>query len=207
MDQSLELKNALCEVRKAYRLIATYQRRILDITRIIQNTLGLKPYCYDHNYYNIRGRAFPTDRWSIDFLPLYNGMSILFLNEGADSNHPKVDDIMLDVRFENDTGFERSSTKEPRPEEFETSVEDSESKLCLYAFGVTEDMPNTNFYNIIWHQMEYAGNEQYEEYEKFWNLGKSYDLSILPDEDSIKEMLEDFRALLKENKIKSVQSI
>ena len=42
-----DLRQALIDVRKAYRLIWLYQRRVVDITRIITDSFGYKFYIWD----------------------------------------------------------------------------------------------------------------------------------------------------------------
>lgn len=196
MATKLELKDALIEVRKAYRLVAVYQRRILDMAKTIQKSFDYKSYHYESSHYNVRGRAVPTDRWSLDMLPLYQGLCLLYLPQKADSNFTKNDEWMLEIRFDNDTGFIMSGSSEPNPTSFK-SPEKCESRLWLCAFGTFRDESNTNWLNDVYNETHYSDNEKNEWHnEKTYSIGKNYDLSAIADEPALNVVICDFKNIV-----------
>jgi hypothetical protein len=204
MEKNLMLQDVLFEVRKAYRLVAVYQRRILDMARFIQDHFseqGYKPYWYLHKYdlkVTSTGASVPTDRWSLDMLPLYNGLSMLYIPKLADAN-PKKDELLLEIRFDNDDGFEEPNSREPKVENFKPA-EECTSKLWLCVFGVLDVKNNWlhNVYNTT--EWPISGEIHINEIEKTWSAGKYYDLSEIVDQTKLIDVINDFKFFVDEKK-------
>lgn len=209
MEVNNDLNNALCEVRKAYRLIAIYQRRILDMAKVIQKSFDFKPYVYENHDHNINiggnGR-FPTERCSFDMLPMYPKISLLFLPQNADYNNPKANEFMLDIRFESDTGYKNNNKQEPKPEEFD-DVDQSETKMYLYAFGVLENLNSCNWYVNIWGCYEYPTLGELVVDGDIWVAGKSYDLCTVPDENSLNILIDDFKKFVEDKQNEAIKKV
>jgi len=198
MEIDHDLENVLCEVRKAYRLIAAYQRRILDMAKKIQNSLGYKPYQHDHPNIGLRPRGdnLPTVRRSIDMLPLYNDLYMLYLPPKAEVFSPKRDEWMLEVTFNNDTGFKIiNNNEEPDPLNFD-DVESCTSRLWLCAFGVKKNMENTQWWSSVYCQIKKPTDNSHVDTEKLWAAGKSYNLAKIPDEKALNQVVDDFRGFV-----------
>ncbi|GEM_PF-2908968 len=190
-----ELKDALCEIRKAYRLIVVYQRRIMDMAKKINQGFGFKPFFQVNFKYNATGSKKPTDRPSIDMLPLYSGYCMLFLPQKGgvyDHKNPKRSEYMLEIIFDNDTGFRNVYGEEPDPVSFADPGE-CETKLWLYVYGVTEDMKDTNWDTNVRQKLDWPKDGEHILNEKLWAAGKSYDLSVIQDESALKMVIEDFK--------------
>lgn len=187
-----ELEKALCDVRKAYRLVAAYQRRILDMAKKIQDMLEYKPCTFDHPYISLRKQSIPSSRWSIDMLPLYNDLYMLYLPQKGDFNHAKIDEWMLELVFVNDTGFKIVNNEEPDPLNLE-SPENCCSRLWLRAFGIKEAMENAHWWAEVHQKIQWPDDGQSCETEKLWAAGKSYNLATIPDEQALERVIAEFK--------------
>jgi len=195
MEMSTELNDALVEVRKAYRLVAIYQRRILDMAKIIQKELEYKPYWYVNTKYDVRNRNVPTDRWSLDMLPLYTGLSMLYLPQQADSNCTKKEEWMLEIRFDNDSGFNKTDGNEPDPRLFAQPIE-CISQLWLCAFGTRADGEKTNWLNNVFNQTDWPKSGDISCNERTYAIGKHFDIATIGDEVALLKVIEDFKRLV-----------
>lgn len=68
-----ELQQTLNDVRKSYRLLALYQRRILDTVKFIANHYNLQLQSGHSKFSNTakKGRGVQFDQWSWDWLSMY----------------------------------------------------------------------------------------------------------------------------------------
>jgi len=201
MEVKHNLSETLTEVRKAYRLIAAYQRRLLDMAKVIQGHFDYKPYWHYNTNYDIRSNRVATDRWSIDMLPMYHGFLMLFLPQKADNNFPKKDEWLLEIGFNNDSGYKTNNNREPDPLEFDKPA-DSKSFMTLNAFGVVRDMKNTNWLNFVHKNTDWPSDEKIVQNMGYgtWAAGKSYDMAELVDENALMEKIIDFKAFIEEKK-------
>lgn len=60
MDKMTELQEALCDVRKAHRMIYAYQQRMLDIIKFIANELECNNEIYGRRYF---ANTTPSSSW------------------------------------------------------------------------------------------------------------------------------------------------
>jgi hypothetical protein len=144
---------ALVDVRHAYRLLADYQKRCLDMLTLIGQQFP------ETEFYNWKpsslapppiARTDPRDFWSWNFLPLYQA-SVLFVPSSGGKSHPGVGDWLLEVRITSDTGWDMPDTRiEPDASNF-VSVEASDSKLSVMVFKcVTRPPSEQNWFHSVW---------------------------------------------------------
>lgn len=132
------LSNALLDVRRAHRILYTYQRRMLDLVHFIQSKLGMpvKDLCgIKHFSKPIYGRSightplniWPT-MWAWDYLYSYLFEYYLGEKEAGDKLH----NYKLSLIQYSDTGyFDQDGQKRGRISEF-GSEEESSSKLLFF---------------------------------------------------------------------------
>ena len=111
--------DALCDVRKAYRLVAAYQERV---ARTIQALSAEFP---SHRYYTwaplqidrliTKGKAPHLDRSPWDALPLYH-YSVLLLPRGADPMRIRKGQCMIEFNIETDTSFDIEDDEQLGPD-------------------------------------------------------------------------------------------
>jgi hypothetical protein len=133
------LHAALADVRRAYRLLWAYQRRIIDYNRCIRERLGFEHY-YVH-YITSRPGHQPDRAWTWDLLPcmllgflsVRRKQEIALYPRGEWTNYPKAGDVLLEVLMESDSAFHHAlatGKSEPNPLRF-ADVSESESRLHL----------------------------------------------------------------------------
>lgn len=193
-----ELVDALTEVRKAYRLVHKYQRRILDMTKFIVEKMGYFPYWWDNEYFDVRSNRVPSERYAFDTMPLYVGTYMLFLRQ-ENPNKIEPGEGLLDIQFEVDSGF-KDSKQEPDTSSFSKSSE-CESYLYLGAICSTENKDANWLYNV-YNETEYPEIGENQEgairqegsYILFRNR---YNLTAIKDEEDLLVIIEDFQLLIR----------
>lgn len=147
------LDAALLDVRKAYRLLADYQQRILELLAFIRSELGAVPY--HQHFRNTPPRGL--ERLELDgsggarLLP-FNDVSALWLRHGGQedpANQHLKGDLLIDVWVCSDSG----NGMENKPT---LSAEQSRSELRIYFFLCDQDTPeNINWYYQVWNGTGY----------------------------------------------------
>ncbi len=148
------LSAALIDVRHAYRLLADYQRRCLDMVTLIGQQF---PETQFYNWTSTNGvataplaRVDPRTFWGWNFLPLYQP-SILFVPQDGGRSHPGVGDWLLEVRIVTDTGWELGNgSSEPEASSFKPA-EEAKSWLSIIIFKCIEEVPEGhNWFHQVW---------------------------------------------------------
>ena len=202
------LKEALTEVRKSYRMIHSYQRRILDMTNYIIEKMDYKSYWWDNEYFNVRSNRLPSDRWAYDSMPLYMGSGMLYLHKDIDYGTVKIGEGLLEIQFDADSGFNYSKA-EPETSTFR-DAEDCHSYLYLGAIcGLKEE--KKNWLDNIFYETTYPkvleSNIIYTSLQYPYILFRArYDLSEIEEENDLKRIIEIFQTkiideLAKESKL------
>lgn len=113
MTAKEDIEGALLDVRKAYRLLYLYQRRVLDLcdeivdvlnTQLKTTTLGFtwwQPCCGDAHVGRATTNIFGRSSW--DFLTLCD-FTVFYLPEGQDENVQNPGDWMFALRMTADDG-------------------------------------------------------------------------------------------------------
>jgi hypothetical protein len=126
VSNQIELKAALTDVRRAYRLVYAYQRRVFDLIGAVADPLETNGFEFDRwepTIFFQPGRSFyKPDKWAWDFLPAYH-----FWAGWNRDRHGDVRRVLIAVN--SDTGFERKRG-EPDPADF-IPAEKAQSELRL----------------------------------------------------------------------------
>ena len=148
-ESKLDLAAALTDVRRAYRLIYAYQRRVSDLLQEVSSTLGargLEFYWWEANLFGGVGRGgtpfFAAGRWAWDMLPGYAPHCDWRSAAGPDQRR-----VVVVIRA--DTGF-LAKQGEPDPATF-AQVEASRSELQIFLCRATGGTLAPDAYNA-WDQ-------------------------------------------------------
>ncbi len=189
-----ELEDIFVDVRKAYRLLYFYQRRIMDTADFVANLLSMhivSGYSLYSSNPPRNGSSLNIDRWSWDWLNMYS-YEFYLGHEIVDGNKYE-----LAIAFNADSGFDDSDEdvtaidveRFPPPEECVT-------KVYLY-MGKNTWKPED--FELSWKKSE---NDEYEKVDgdKVF-ISKRYDLSDFADETSIRKNISSFKKLVKAHSI------
>ncbi|MEW9305460.1 hypothetical protein [Labrys neptuniae] len=190
LDDKNSLADALTDVRKAYRLLWAYQKRVFDVVRLIVSEFDDMGFYYWQTMHADRpcnSGTNPLARWTWDMLPMLEA-SYLFLPSGVDRNSTMPGTWMLEVHVESDSGFEDPHDgTEPNPEQFKDAAL-SKSKVSIYAWYCT-GQTNLNWFTNVWSSLDWPENEQGGVVEyvdpPFKIFGRTLDLSALPSKESV----------------------
>ena len=113
---NVELAHQFVEVRRAYRLVHAYQRRLLDLLRVVGDRVrGAHPALKFGMWVPVgysappRSDVDPTrDKWAWDFLPLYR-----FQLDWRTDDKPESGALLVGLRHEADTGYGTTGPGEP----------------------------------------------------------------------------------------------
>lgn len=95
------IKEALCDVRKAHRIIYAYQNRMMGIVRFIGKKLDF-PGCEVYKWYsNVAPKRIDSETWAWDFIYSY----LLEYYLGVKSSADDSSEYALSVIQYSDTGF------------------------------------------------------------------------------------------------------
>lgn len=133
MATTENLKEALIDVRKAHRLIASYQKIMLSVVYFIKKKLAFPGYSGEKRFSNpITGRgglSIWPDMWPWDFLYSYQ-----FEYRLGNKELPDGSQVFLSIVQYSDTGYYDSESAGrddmPNPEAYK-AAEDSSSKLLF----------------------------------------------------------------------------
>jgi len=132
-----ELDNAFIDVRNAFRLLARYQSRVLDIVNYIReqtpytdmwglrrycNVISTRKNCPGDNYANLNVHR---DMWSWDFL--YNYLFEYYFG-GAKFGRKTIEMSVIQV---SDDGYYKSMANNPSPTDISTFLPSDESNSYL----------------------------------------------------------------------------
>ncbi|MGZ5027773.1 MAG: hypothetical protein ACXWE9_09910 [Methylobacter sp.] len=191
---STSLENALLDVRKAYRLLADYQARLIDLLAIIQDELGAVNYypCYRHTPPRSFDRLERCNDAGWRFLPM-SDMSILWRRDAGQDDpihYHKEGDLLIDVLVRSDTGNGQYKNELIK-------VEESSSELSIYFFlCVKPEEESHNWYHRVWNKTEYPELNKVvvcENNPGYLMYGESLKLANLTNELAIKETIEVLR--------------
>ncbi len=177
-----ETQDALHDVRRAYRLIFAYQRRILDSIRLLT-----QEYEVLYGGPKFAGRPkfkrFEFDRWSWDYLPLYQAIFKFRIDvEFELSIYINADNGF----FLNDRGNHLDRTNIDRFED----AEKSDSYITLILANEHFDHEQRIALNNKFITNKIASNQLSSEHF----IAKRYDLNDLIDVESIKAVRANFKS-------------
>lgn len=183
-----EFKESLKDVRLAYRLLAVYQRRILDTVEYIINQMNRSSTSWDSQFSSAakRGRKINFKNWSWDWLPMY--MSIYKTDPVSFGD----DDFYLHIIHVADSGYfdlgeDRKEVKEYTVEKFK-DVSVSTTRLILVFSKNTNKDPNEVI--LKKENVDYSKERIYDSAE--WLLN-AYSLEKFYDQGTTDEVIESFK--------------
>ncbi|MDH1528002.1 hypothetical protein [Pseudomonas mosselii] len=194
MTTATSIDSALLDVRKAYRLLADYQQRILELLGFIREELGA-----DY-YYQVPRNRVPRSLEGLEvsnsagqrFLP-FNDISVLWLRNAGQEDpvhcHEKGD-LLFDVWVRSDTG-------NGADDEEASIVEHSRSELRIYIFQCVEPHKGPyNWFSQVWQQTRYPAMGELLECDDnpgYRAYAEALDLSVCTDEDAIRTAFNELR--------------
>jgi hypothetical protein len=184
-----EIKTVLLDVRKAFRLLYIYQRRVMDIMQFIGHQTLRK---YEGGWSKFSNSSpkdgkGKLDLWAWDWLNMYC-YEFYFGKKVINENS-----IQLSVWLVSDTGFYDADDKDKTNVDSFSSVEDSATKL-VFVIGKNlwhEEIENfeTNLKKL---ENEYAKID-----ENRILITKSFDLSLFVNADETRKCLHEIVAFCK----------
>jgi hypothetical protein len=195
-----EIDAVLCDVRKAYRLIHLYQRRVLDLCREITGTFEIEPNFYQWTTSHIdmppRRGNHPLSRWAWDFSPLYD-FCLLYLPEGVHHHTHKPDDWMLVVRMAADSGFVLRGQTEPDPRDFQ-KVDICESTVTLYVYYCSQAF-DANWFFDIYQKNDFPRDDGEGSFANgIRTVGMKFSLAEMHNAEAVWSCMDRFRQRLQE---------
>lgn len=195
--QSNTTQQVLLEVRKAYRLLYQYQRRILDLMKYIGNAYQLS---YEGGYTKFsavsprNGKGNLTNTWAWDWLSMY------YYEFHFKEKKAKADIIYFSVFLVNDTGYFEANKLEAISQTTLSKyhpVDKSETKLIFVAGknlweGWSYDWKDSLFV---------LEKEGYKQNDKGIMIFKSYSLEGFFEEVEAEVNLKDFQVYCQANNI------
>lgn len=187
-----QLKDALCEVRKAHRLVYEYQRRMQDLSWFIRNKLGFNEYKGFKKFSApLSSRnTISVDNWSWDWI--YSYVYEYYMGEQSEKDYC----WRVSIFQVSDTGFYKNRGNGARQTKISTfaDVKESDSKVIFYLSAATKSAKEYDWDtdNII---KEYAiqdGFFKIENTPKHIQIVYSVPLSKFVSEEAIMLILRDF---------------
>ncbi len=197
----LQVENILLDVRKAYRLLYSYQRKVLDLMKFIGY---LTTWNYEGGWCKFsdpspkNGKGV-LDSWAWDWLNLYTYEFHFGFKEINGSK------IKFSVWLVSDTGFYDSDSKDKRNVETFSSVEESATKLIfvvgknIWHTSFPDFLDNLKKTKLIEKKESTVGNEVL--------LVKSFNLSSFINADEARKRTEELVSYFKENGIPEFTTI
>lgn len=187
-----EFEQTLIEVRKAYRLIYLYQRRVLDLVNFIGNKLSLNFHSGWSKFSNSSGTnsRVKLNKWAWDWLTLYF----------YEFHFGKVkDEIRFSIILQSDSGFFESESNDKLDISKYLNSEESTTKLYFVIADNVWGCPIQSFLKDHFKSKETEFRKAISE-TKLW-LAKSYNLTDFLDESSTIKIINDFKRYSEKNGI------
>ena len=169
MSVDQQSQDAMTDVRRAYRLVWAYQRRMLDMVQAVVKAFPETTHHYwtPTEFDGLPRRASdPIGCWAWDALPYYS-VSWLRVVEGLEEKHmPLAGRWMLEIQHEADNGW-KDGKDEPDARIFE-KAENSSSTLSIIIWKSEVEKPGNwyaawNAYSKDWPDAETDPNAVDEE--------------------------------------------
>lgn len=192
----IELDEVFVDVRKAYRLLYLYQRRILDTIKFISNTLN-KSVVGGYPLYGGNtprsGGKISLDALAWDWLVMF-GYEFYFQDETING-----DNYQFAISIQSDSGYDdaEAGVTLSMLERF-LPVEESATRIYFY---IGKNMWKQDVFDSAWASDSHDEFEHKEDVNKTF-LSKRFDLSDFRDEDSITECLQKVREYFRSKGIK-----
>lgn len=194
--QQNDIQLVLQDVRKAYRLISSYQQKLIELLDFIKDKLGAEHYYYHTKYSRIdfsKKSFYHEQNFSKKILPMLD-MHLLWQKTyetpegGWWQEYVKSQDLVFDVKIISDDGFDNLK-----------SAEESNSVLQIYIYQCVKYHRDKYWYNDVWCKSEYPllgeiGEYKNDEKQIHYKIyGEELNLAKLYNEQTVLEVLEEFR--------------
>jgi hypothetical protein len=191
-----DLNAALLDVRRAYRLLANYQKRQFDLLSYIRGKLDAIPYYQDYAFPrqgDLRGLENQANA-GLRFLPFLDITAIWLRHQNQENfwdNH-MPGDLMFGAWVQSDTGFDKYQGMYT-----EESVEVSKSVLVLSVVICDQqnDTPG-NWYIKVWNPLPYPEDGKVgasETVPGYRVYAKRINFAELADQASVDSAIEKWR--------------
>lgn len=191
-----DLNAALLDVRRAYRLLANYQKRQFDLLSYIRSKLDAIPYYQDYVFSrqgDLRGLENQANA-GLRFLPFLDISAIWLRHQNQEDFSDKhlPGDLMFGAWVRSDTGFDKYQGIYK-----EETAEASKSILVLSV--VICDVPNDNpgnWYIKVWNPLPYPEDGKVgtsESVPGYRVYSKSINLAELADQLSVDSAIDKWR--------------
>lgn len=192
-----DLKSALVDVRRAYRLLWSYQRRMIDLVQLIGDGFDT------HKFYAWASPSFdrqtnltstPLKKWAWDGLPFYK-VCFLFMPTEASPHNPKAGDWLLEVFLDTDNVDVQQMRGEPDASKFPDATTTA-SMLKLVAWKCTKDV-SANWFRDIWRSSDWPpvdGVPFQVPGKPVVSMSLSVPLEELSNRQSVMNLISTFRA-------------
>lgn len=195
-----ELSTALCDVRKAYRLLHGYHRRVLDVASLIVSRFDKVAWLateFGCSPMTRRRNPFDQGYWMWDATPMVL-THLLFTEHGSgqgwETRH-RQGSYLLDVTVVADSEFQDYDySGEPDPSGFVKSAEAAASKVILTVVTPRGEQSGKDWL-AVWRNNDYAEHASAED----WNDGsyRAYTevvaMDELVDSDTVVRFADRFR--------------
>ena len=185
-----EISDSMVEVRKAYRLLHTFQKRILDLANYIGHYWDFG-FHSGHPWFSdavFQRKNAKLDRWSWDWLPMY--YYDLFFEKEVNGKK-----LQLGVIIQADTGYYDVDTKNKNDVLSFGPPENSETRIILMASDGhwnSEDFRKNGYSSK--ETTEYPVGDIIKNDKGKYVIAKAYSIENFINEDLTKEQLVDFES-------------
>lgn len=180
-----DFKEVLKDVRKAYRLLYLYQKRVIDLVKYIGNQYGMD---FDSGWSKFsesagHGNKARLNRWAWDWLTMY----LYEFNMG--SRTIGTDEVFFKIVLQSDTGFFDANIQDRLDVTHFISAEKSISRLI---FVVSKNAYGCPIHNLLRNKLsQYEDEYESNESGNKW-IGKAYPLEEFINQDETDKKIGDF---------------
>lgn len=191
------MNESLNDVRKAYRYLFQYQRKILDSIQLLTSEykiINVRPKFSNKPNFN----SFKFKDWSWDYLPLYQPLFKFDISQHQNDNSLYKE---LAIYITSDTGHfinETDNSNNRIDLNRFASTEESESVLIIMVCAANSSF---NYRERIGLNNKMIKQNIESHFQKDKVIAKKYNLSVFNNEDSIISLREDFRKFAREKDI------
>lgn len=204
-------EEALHEVRRAYRLVAIYQRRVLDLLRLTADAFDQHRFVYWKSVQTDevpKGKKNPTeDAWSWDFLPL-SEFSILLCPDSSDPKTVRPGETLIEISVRTDNAFEAPDPDakiqaEPDPMKWD-KAEESDGEIQIICWAYQGKVPLEASWKEVWDNIDDYPDEveevaQVKEYDGMRCMFLEVDLVEFLGSDDPRPLVDRVRTMVADN--------
>lgn len=192
-NSTTEIEAVFFDIRKAYRLLYTYQSRVMEIMHFIGNMTSRR---YEGGWSKFSNSSPKNgkgnlDLWAWDWLNMYCYEFYFGIKEINENS------IKFSVWLVSDTGFYDIETADETDIESFSSVESSKTKLV---FVIGKNTWHTNFKDFQ-SNMKNDATDYVRRNENEVLLAKSFNLSSFINSDQTRERIQEFVSFCNSNGI------